>query len=108
MELPAQVALRVGETYGLRLKGFGAAGYAWQYSIENSGDVVSVSLEMAGPEPQSEDAGLPLPGSSRDEQARLQALRPGHVTIDFALRRPWELDKPPLQEHRLEVYVESQ
>ena len=27
MELPAQVALRVGETYVLRLKGLGAAGY---------------------------------------------------------------------------------
>ena len=108
MELPAQVALRVGETYVLRLKGLGAAGYMWQYSINGPGDVVSVSLEMAGPEPQRDDASVIPPGFSRDEQARLQALRPGHVTIDFALRRPWEQDKPPLQEHCLEVYVESQ
>jgi len=107
MELPAQAALRVGETYVLRLKGLGAAGYLWQYSINDPGDVVSVSLEMAGPEPPSGDAGAITPGFSRDEQATLQALRPGHITIDFALRRPWEGDKPPLQEHRLEVYVES-
>ena len=108
MELPAQVAFRVGETCVLRLKGFGAAGYLWQYSITGSGDVVSVSLEMAGPEPRSDDASTIIPGFSRDEQATLRALRLGHVTVDFALRRPWELDKPPLQEHRLEVYVESQ
>ena len=108
MEVPVQVALRVGELCVLRLKGFGAAGYMWQYSINGPGDVVSVSLEMAGPEPQRDDASVIPPGFSRDEQARLQALRPGHVTIDFALRRPWEQDKPPLQEHRLEVYVESQ
>ena len=54
MELPTQVALRVGETYVLRLKGFGATGYQWQYSIKGPGDVVSVSLEMVGPEPRSE------------------------------------------------------
>jgi predicted secreted protein len=108
VELPAQVALRVGETCVLRLKGFGTAGYMWQYSIKGPGDVVSVSLEMADPEPQRDDADVIPPGSSRDEQAWLQALRPGHVTIDFTLRRPWEPDKPPLQEHRLEVYVESQ
>ncbi len=65
-------------------------------------------LEMAGPEPRSDDASTIIPGFSRDEQATLRALRLGHVTVDFALRRPWELDKPPLQEHRLEVYVESQ
>lgn len=107
MELPAQVALRVGETYVFRLKGLGAAGYLWQYSIHGPGDVISVSLGSAGPEPQSGDAGAINPGFSRDEQTTLQALRPGHITIDFALRRPWEGDKPPLQEHHLEVYVES-
>ncbi len=107
MELPTQVALRVGETHVLRLKGLGAAGYTWQYSINGPGDVVSVSLEMAGPEPRSDEAGAIVPGFSRDVQATLQALRPGHVTIDFALRRPWELDKPPLQEHCLEVYIEQ-
>jgi predicted secreted protein len=107
MEQPSQVTLRVGETYVLRLKGLGAAGYVWQYSINGPGDMVSVSLEMAGPEPRSDDTGAIIPGFSRDVQATLQALRPGHITIDFALRRPWELDNPPLQEHRLEVYVES-
>jgi predicted secreted protein len=108
MQLPAQVTLRVGETYVLRLKGLGAAGYVWQYSLNGPGDMVSLSLEVAGPESGSDDAGAIIPGSSRDVQAKLQALRPGHVTIDFALRRPWELAKPPLQEHRLEVYVEGQ
>ncbi len=107
MEQPTQVTLRVGETYVLRLKGLGAAGYLWQYSIHGPGDVISVSLGLAGPEPQSSDAGAITPGFSRDEQATLQGLRPGHITIDFALRRPWEGDKPPLQEHHLEVYVES-
>ncbi len=107
MEQPTQVALRVGETYVLRLKGLGAAGYLWQYSIHGPGDVISVSLEMAGPEPRSGGAGVFTPGFSRAEQATLQVLRPGHIRIDFALRRPWEGDKPPLQEHRLEVYVES-
>lgn len=82
MELPAQVALRVGETYVFRLKGLGAAGYLWQYSIHGPGDVISVSLGSAGPEPQSGDAGAINPGFSRDEQTTLQALRPGHITID--------------------------
>ena len=55
MELPTQVVLRVGESYVLRLKGLGAAEHMWRYEINGPGDVVKVSLEMAGPEPRSDE-----------------------------------------------------
>jgi predicted secreted protein len=105
LELPIQLSLKVGETRAIRLKGRGAAGFVWRYSIDGPEDVVNISLDVVGPEPGNGGASTLPPGSSRDEQAILRAVRPGHVTIALMQGRPWEQDKPPLEEHQIKVYV---
>ena len=100
--MPAKIELRVGEKYAFRLKGLGAAGYSWEYGIEQTRKVVSVSSEFV-------DAGKrtgPLPpGYSLDVLITIRALEPGHATIHLAQRRSWEKAKPPLKVHGIEIFV---
>ncbi len=103
---PSHLGLKVGETRALTLRGLAAAGYAWEYDVSGPQDVVSVSLEPAGPYPEGTDTDALLPGSSRDERAILRGLRQGEVIIRFALRRPWEHDQPPVEEHRIAARVD--
>ena len=103
-EVPSKIELSVGEKYTLRLKGLGAAGYNWEYSIEETGKIVSVSSEFVG---GGERTGSLPPGYSLDVLITIQALEPGRATIHFAQRRAWEKDKLPLKEHVLEIFVNS-
>jgi predicted secreted protein len=107
VEIPTRIELKVGERYVLKLQGLGAAGYTWEYAVEGVGNVVAVSKETSDAPPQTETGELLPPGYSRDELVTIKALEPGHITIRFVQRRPWEKDKPPLKEHVLEVYIES-
>ena len=102
--MPSKIELIVGEKYTLRLKGLGAAGYNWEYTIKETGKVVSVSSEFVD---DGKKIGPLLPGHSLDVLITIQALEPGHVTIHFAQRRAWEKEKPPLKEHVLEIFVKS-
>jgi predicted secreted protein len=102
--VPAKIELKVGEKYIFRLKGLGAAGYNWEYSIDEMGKVVSVSSEFVDDEKK---AGPLRPGHSLDMLITIQAMVPGHATIHFAQRRVWEKDKPPLNEHFIEIFVNS-
>lgn len=104
MEVPAKIELKAGEKYTFRLKGLGAAGYNWEYTIEEPKKVVSVSLEFVDDGKKT----VPLPpGYSLDVLITIQALEPGHATIRFAQRRSWEKGKPPLNEHVLEISVKN-
>jgi predicted secreted protein len=103
MELPTEIELRVGEKYELRLKGLGAAGYKWEYSIEEIGKVVNVSIEFVGDKKRT--TGILPAGYSLDALVSIQALEPGRAKVRMANFRSWEKDKPPLKEHVLEVNV---
>ncbi len=105
MEVPVKIELKVGEKYTFRLKGLGVAGYNWEYTIEETRKVASVSLEFVDDQKKAERI-LP-PGYSRDVLVTIQPLEPGHATIHFAQRRLWEKDKLPLKEHVLEIFVKS-
>lgn len=105
MIVPVKIELKVGEKYTFRLKGLGAAGYNWEYTIEESKKVVSVSLEFADDQKKVKRV-LP-PGYSKDVLVTIQALEPGNETIHFAQQRSWEKDKPPVKEHVLEICIKS-
>jgi predicted secreted protein len=103
MRTPTQIELKVGEEYTLRLTGLGSAGYMWGYTLTDDDKAVRVS---APPASQPSQTGGPPPiAFSADALFTIQALKPGHVTIRFALRRPWETQTPPLQEYFVEVTV---
>lgn len=106
MEVPSRINLGVGQKFVLRLKGLGSAGYTWDYTIEGNDRVVSISREMAGRPPAPPAGGPPPATYSLDELFTVQAHEPGRVLIHFLQRRPWEKDRPPQQEHVLEVLVD--
>jgi predicted secreted protein len=106
MDIPTRIDLKVGETYVLRLKGLGSAGYTWDYSIDGNDKVVTVSRETAS-NPTTARAGGPPPDTySLDHLFKIQAHEPGRVLIHFFQHRTWEKGKPPLEEHVLEVHSE--
>jgi predicted secreted protein len=105
MIVPVKIELKVGEKYTFRLKGLGAAGYNWEYTIEESKKVVSVSLEFA--DNQKKVKRIMPPGYSSDVLVTIQALEPGNENIHFTQQRSWEKDKPPLNEYVLEIFVKS-
>jgi len=102
--VPTELELRVGEKDTIRLKGLAAAGYIWEYGIEQTNKVVSVSSEFV--EDGKRTGPLP-PGYSRDVFITIQALEGGHATIHLLQRRSWEKDKPPLKEHVIEILVKD-
>jgi predicted secreted protein len=102
--VPQKIELNVGEKYTLRLKGMGAAGYNWEYNIEEIEKVVSVSSEFVD---DGKKAGPLPPGYSLDVLITVQAVVTGHATIHFAQRLSWEKDKLPLKEHVIEIFVNS-
>lgn len=108
MDVPAQIALRVGDIREVRLPGHATAGYEWDYTTSGPNDVLDILLGEAGPEPRREEAATLRPGYNRDQQVTLKALRPGHVTLDLELRQPWDPTTPPLEQHHIAVTVKRQ
>ncbi len=102
--MPEKIELKVGEKYTFRLKGLGAAGYNWEYSIEETGKIVSVSLDFVD---DGKKTGPLPPGYSLDVLITVQALVSGHATIHLSQRRSWEKDKTPVKEHVLEIFVKN-
>jgi predicted secreted protein len=107
MEIPAKVELKVGEKYTLRLKGLAGAGYAWKHTIEEAGEIVSVSTEMSDHLQLIEKGRALPPGYNLSQLVTIQALSPGHAIMHLTLSRSWEKNKPPLEEHTIEIYVNS-
>jgi predicted secreted protein len=107
VEPPIRIELKVGEKHSLTLKGLGAAGYAWSYSLQEGEGVVEVSTDTLNAMPPL-GPGDTAPGSySSDELVTITARRPGRASIRFVQRRPWERDRPPHREQLIEVHVES-
>ncbi|MCE8423103.1 MAG: protease inhibitor I42 family protein [Candidatus Methanoperedens sp.] len=102
--MPSKIELIVGEKHSLRLKGLGAAGYNWEYRIEEIEKVVSVSLDFVD---DGKKTGPLPPGYSLDVLVTIEALVPGHATIQLAQQRSWEKGKHPLKKHIIEIFVKS-
>lgn len=105
MEIPTRIALRVGETYTLKLPGLGTAGYLWTHEVIGNSDFVNVSATTLESSQLGGGSESTTVGSSRDELFTIRAIRTGHTTIHFTQQRSWERNQPPLKEHILEVDV---
>lgn len=102
--MPEKIELRVGEKYTFRLKGLGAAGFNWEYNIEGTGKVVSVSLELVN---DGRKTGSLPPGYSLDVLTTIHALESGRATVHLTQRRSWEKNKLPIKEHVIEIFVKN-
>lgn len=102
-----EYALKVGGIRGVTLRGLGAAGYSWVSSIEGPAGVIDVRpkpMQSSAPEPPA--GGPPPPSSSVAERFEIAGLAPGRVRVRFALRRPWEQDREPLETADYDIIVE--
>jgi predicted secreted protein len=96
-----QVTLQVGEEHVVRLEGMAAAGYEWTSEAEGGG----VTVDRVEADPQRPDPGSIPAGFSFPEAFRIRGLAPGHATVRFVLRRPWEGQGPGEREHLVQVEV---
>lgn len=107
MEVPANIELKIGETYMLSLPGLGAAGYPWTYEIDGYRTLIDVSATRAEHQQPRHESEVPLVSSGSDEVFILQALAVGHLSIRFVRRRPWEKNQPPLKEHIVNIEIKA-
>jgi predicted secreted protein len=100
-ELPKRLVLGVGEERTIELPGLGTAGYAWHHELGGDTGAVEASWKRG-----LRVTSKPRPvGQSAPEVLTVHALRPGHVKIRVAQRRPWERDTPPLRQHEFDIEV---
>jgi len=108
LEVPPRINLRVGESRQLRLPGLGSAGYGWRYSIEGPGQAVSITMGREGGPVPNEPGGPPPSTGSSMSVITIAGRQPGSTQVLLELRRQWEgTDKPPKEQHRIEVTVEG-
>jgi predicted secreted protein len=100
-----KISLRKGETHQIRLGGLGSAGYAWDFIIEGSSNIVEVSTEQVDTSSLPPPGGYPPGSSNTDTLFTIKALKIGKTQIKLILRRSWEKNKPPLRGIFLEVNV---
>ncbi|MGZ4869537.1 MAG: protease inhibitor I42 family protein [Halobacteriota archaeon] len=99
------VELEDGGRYMCTLPGKATSGYKWTYTVEGAPNVVTIAVANIPPA-YLEHEGGPLPiAYSADVQFTVTALTSGDVTIRFQLRRPWEKNKPPIDERVVHVVV---
>jgi predicted secreted protein len=105
VEIPRILELHVGQSFALRLRSRGGAGYVWDYTISGSATAIKVVHDVVGEQPQATPGGPPPSTSSLDDRFTITALAPGQASIHLAQRRPWEINVPPAQEHRIDITV---
>ena len=100
-----EIALKPGESDRLELGGLGSAGYMWSYEVAGEPDAVAVTIEAAAP-PAAPPGAPPRSFSARNSLV-ITGLKPGSATIILSLRRPFEKNKPPLREIRVQATVST-
>jgi predicted secreted protein len=99
------IVLRPGDQHRLYLGGLGSAGYAWETEITGQAGIVQLALEPLALPSLPSPGGPPPATFSVEFILVITAQAPGAVEVRACLRRPWEKDKPPLRELRLEISV---
>jgi predicted secreted protein len=72
----------------------------WQ--LQQSGNSSAAEAALRRGSADASGAGI---GRAAPEKLIIHATAPGKLTLNLALRRPWESDAAPLQSHTLEVNV---
>jgi Chagasin family peptidase inhibitor I42 len=99
-----EVQLRVGESINHSLEGFGAAGYRWDFAIEQ--DVTTIVVERLPPVAPAAEGKAP-DSYSVQEVFRIAGLIPGEATVSFFLRRPSEEATTAVEQEALKILVST-
>jgi len=98
--LPDRLDLQVNEETSIGLPSAGLSGYVWQLQQSGNPGVAETALRR-----ESADASSAGIGRAAPEKLVIHATAPGKLTLNLALRRPWERDAAPLQSHTLDINV---
>jgi predicted secreted protein len=103
LDQPKTIELCVGQSYDLRLSGHGTAGYVWTHKIEAEREKI---IEVEEKPTHVKDSQTTRSTTySVDRIFTIHAVSSGRAKVRFTESRPWEKDKPPLNEHSIEVSV---
>ena len=100
-----QIELSVGEQYIVRLMPIASAGYTWEHVLEGESGVADVAVTTISPSPDTLLHRSTMQGTSFEKQFTIKGIKPGNTNIRFLLHRPFEHDKPALEERILELTV---
>jgi predicted secreted protein len=99
------IVLQTGDQHRLYLGGLGSAGYSWETDIIGQAGIVQLLLEPLSL-PPSPPPGAPSPATfSVEFMLVITAQAPGTTEVRARLRRPWEKNRPPMRELRLDISV---
>jgi len=103
LEASSDITLRPGGEYRLALGSSGSSGYTWEFEVLGPQGVVMVRPGPPGPVPEIQP--YLLQTWSMEESWIIEAIRPGKVEVEFALKRPMEQENPPAQIKSIRVTV---
>jgi inhibitor of cysteine peptidase len=95
------VAVNVGQSITITLKGNPTTGYLWSVAGLSSNTVEQVG-EV---EYRQDETGKHLVGSGGVFVATFKAVKPGPTTVRMEYRRPWEKDVPPVERFAITLAV---
>ncbi|MGE5675418.1 MAG: protease inhibitor I42 family protein [Mycobacterium leprae] len=101
-----EVQLSMGQSYALRLRGMAGAGYTWEYAVTGDAAAIDILWTRLEPQPATAPGGPRLTGGSHDLQVVIVAVGQGNVQVRFSLRRPWETDRPALEQQELDLTID--
>ncbi len=102
---PPELHLRQGETFRCPLRGAGAAGYDWRWTIDGDPAAIAVAVEPSVPGP------TPAPSPNRPTVGSIglilvvRGVHPGIARLNMVLARPARSIAPPLQSFSVAVTV---
>ena len=99
-DVPAPVALQVGQKCTMMLNSNAGTGYTWQVAEPAASNKV-VKVELFGTEPEdSFCCGFPVPVT-----LTITGKKPGKALVRVVYVRPWEKGKAPAHEQSFSVTV---
>jgi predicted secreted protein len=93
---PPELHLRQGETFRCPLRGAGAAGYDWRWTIDGDPAAIAVAVEPSPNRPTVGSIGLILV---------VRGVHPGIARLNMVLARPARSSAPPLQSFSVAVTI---
>ena len=100
-----ELELHVGDVHELVLEGHGSAGYAWQTELVGPEGVLEIHRAPSTPTSRPPPGAAPPASGSLPEVFQLIAIGKGEVHLHLTLRRPWETNGPPLEQHEIEITI---
>jgi len=101
---PPELTLRAGQTARFALRGAGAAGFDWRWTIAGDAAAVVIAVEPSTPAPTAALPPAPHIGSI-GLVLLVRGVRPGAAQLHLVLARPPKSPLPPLETLTMAITV---